>query len=277
MGNLINAFLRYGGWFLFIFLEFLCFYLIVQNNEQQGEIYSNSRSFFVGSIFNKYNDVAQFWNLSAVADSLARENARLYEKLDNAKYINNLFRDTVVLEDVELQYNYLTARVINNSINNNNNYLTLNKGSKQGLKPLMGVYSPTGIVGITKSVSNHYAIVNSILNRQTRISASVKRNDYFGSLVWKGSNPKIVDLEDIPKHANLVIGDTIQTSGFSTMFPPGLMIGKIDTFWLQDGSNYYNIKVKLTNDLAKVKSVYVVENLMKIEQEKLEEEVIDGQ
>ena len=112
----------------------------------------------------------------------------------------------------------------------------------------------------------------SVLHRQTLISASIKRNNHFGSIVWKGSDPTVINLIDVPKHADIVIGDTVQTSGYSTIFPEGIMIGTVDTFWVPSGSNFFEIEVNLKNDLNKTKYVYVVNNLMKKELEKIQGE-----
>ena len=208
---------------------------------------------------------------------MAKENARLYEKLDNAKYVNIFWRDSVKLEDFRQKYTYITASVINNSVNRHNNYFTLNKGSNHAIKPRMGVFGSSGVIGIIKNVSPNFSQGLSILHKQSRISAAVRRNNYYGSLVWEGSNPKIINLNDIPKHADLVRGDTIQTSGYSSIFPRGLMIGKIDTFWLEDGSNFYDIEVELTNDMARVYKAYIIENLMEEEQLNLEKEEADDE
>ena len=138
----------------------------------------------------------------------------------------------------------------------------------------MGVIgaNQTGVVGIVKSTSKNFSRVMSILHQQSIISASIKRNEHFGSIIWKSNNPTKVNLIDVPKHANIIIGDTVQTSGFSTIFPEGIMIGVVDTFFVPSGSNFFEIEVSLINDLNKTKYVYVVDNLMKEDLEKLQEE-----
>jgi rod shape-determining protein MreC len=156
-------------------------------------------------------------------------------------------------------FRIVEARVINNSIISRNNTLTINRGKSHGITPGMGVIGSNGIVGIIKSASKNFSVVLSLLHSDTRISASIRRNNFFGSLIWTGNNPKIMHLEAIPKHADLVLGDTVQTSGYSHIFPEGIIIGHIHDVSLESGNNFYTIEVALNNDLSNVHYVYVVE------------------
>ena len=275
MQNLILLFVRHGGLILFILLESLCMYLVVQYNQKQNSIYFSSTNVLSGTVHNQYDDFLQYLYLADVADSLANENAKLYEQLDDAKFNRSIWRDTLRADTLEPQYIYQSATVINNSINKYHNHITIDRGRNHGIRSSMGVINDHGIVGIVKSTSGNYSLVMSVLHNQTRISAAIKRNNYFGSLVWKGGDPMHVNLNDIPKHADLVVGDTVQTSSYSAVFPEGIMIGKIDTFWIEPGSNFYSVDVKLSNNLSSLRYVYVVENIMKGEQLELEEEVQD--
>ena len=160
--------------------------------------------------------------------------------------------------------------MVNNSVNRYNNYLTLNRGNKHGITSNSGVINGSGIVGIVQKTSTNYAAVMSILHRSTKISAKLKKGDYFGSLTWKGENAQEMNLEAIPKHAEVEIGDTITTSGFSSMFPKGLMIGIVESADLVNGSNFYDIKIKLSCDMNNISHVFIVTNLMREEQETLE-------
>jgi len=273
MQNLILLFVRHGGLLLFILLEGVCMYLVVQYNQKQNSIYFSSTSVLSGVVYNQYDDLMQYWNLADVADSLANENAKLYAQLDDAKFSRSIWRDTLRDDTLEQQYIFQSATIINNSINKYHNHITIDRGKNHGIRPSMGVLDANGIIGIVKSTSSNYSLVMSILHNQTRLSASVRSSNYFGSLSWKGEDPKHVDLNDVPKHAILETGDTIQTSSYSSIFPEGIMIGTIDSFWIEPGSNFYSIDVKLSNDLSNVRYVYVVENIMKGEQLELEEEV----
>jgi len=251
--------------------------LVVNNNSEQNAIFNSSFSAFSNSVTGNFDNVSQFVSLSSVADNLARENATLLQERDNALFIQTIQRDSIPIPEKEQMYTFTAAKVTSNSTNRNNNSLTINRGANHGIKRSMGIVGTgsNGIIGIVKNTTANYARVLPILHSQSKISSSIKRNNFFGSLIWKGGDPTKVNLVDIPKHAKLIKGDTIQTSGYSSIFPEGIMIGTIDTFWLQEGTNFYEIKVNLSNDLSKVKYVYVVENLMKSELEALEKEVSD--
>ncbi len=251
-------------------------YLVVQYNANQRKIYLSSSNLVSGYLYTKYDGLAQYVRLSSVADSLAEENAMLRSELKNAKFRETVLRDTSDREKLLQQFTYIAASIKNNSINRLNNTLTLNRGSTHGIKPRMGVISPKGgVVGIILDTSPRFSTVLSILHKESRISARIKRNGFHGSILWKGNNPRHVQLDAIPKHANLVVGDSIYTSSYSAIFPEEILIGKIDTFWKEPGSNFYTIDVMLVNDLSRAKYVYVIDNLMKEEQLILEEGVKD--
>ncbi len=271
MRNLFLLFLKYGHIFLFLFLEFVCFILIVRYNRAQNEIYLNSANIVSGAIYSRVNNVTEYFKLDEVADSLANENARLRKLLYNSTYQSVTNIDSIFNQDEVFQYSYIVGKVVNNSINLNNNKFTINKGSKDGIKARMGVINSNGIAGIIKDVKKNYSVGISLLNRQVKISASLKQNGSFGSLAWRGSDPKILNLEDIPKHAAISVGDTVVTSGYSSKFPSDLIIGVIDTFWIEPGFNSYTIEVKLNNDLSRLNYVYVIDNILIEEQQEIEE------
>ncbi|MEM1319302.1 MAG: rod shape-determining protein MreC [Bacteroidota bacterium] len=272
MRNLILIFIKYGGFILFLLLEGLCFYMVVQYNKKQNQIFFSSANTISGFLYSQMDEVTKFWNLSAVADSISRENAQLYARLDNARLIQSPTRDTMFYQDTLMMYEFMPAKVRNNSISSHNNFLTIELGEKQKVKPGMGVVSKSGLVGVINKCTEHFASVMSILNKESRISAAVRRNGYHGFLVWRNSDPTQTTLIDIPKHADLVKGDTIQTSGYSSIFPEGIMIGTIEDFYIEPGSNFYTIDVALGNDLSNIKYVYVINNLLKNELEELKNE-----
>ncbi len=274
MRNLIFLFIKHGGFVTFIFMEFVCMYLVVNNNQSQRAIYLNSLSAGSDYVTTKFDHISQFVNLSSVADSLAKKNAELLAEVENAKFIKTILKDTVHSPETEQLFTFIASKVVSNSINKNNNSLSINRGSEQGVMPSMGVIgaNQAGVVGIVKSTTKNYSRILSILHRQSIISASIRRNGHYGSIVWKGNYPTKVSLIDVPKHADIIIGDTVQTSGYSTIFPEGIMIGVVDTFWVPSGSNFFEIQVNLINDLNKTKYVYVVNNLMKEETQKIQKE-----
>lgn len=268
---------RYSGFFIFILLEAICFILIVRYNSSQREIFLYSSSLFSGFMNKNYADATAYIGLTERVDSLKNENRALKKQIAN-------FRERIVLAqtdsiparfDSTALYDVIPAKIISNSVSLNHNYLTLDVGRKDKVEALNGVISANGVVGIVKNVSNHYARVMSLLHRQSRISAAIKKNGFFGTLVWRGDNPKIMILEDVPKHATVTVGDTIVTSGYSAIFPPGLMIGKVLNHKLAAGSNSHTITVELQEDLSRLKDVYVVKNLRKRELDSLLEESRD--
>lgn len=272
MRNLVLFFIKFNAFFIFIILEIVSFYMIVNNNEKQNQQFVSSANQMIGGFYEHYDKVVGYWNLGEVNAELAKDNKRLMEQLPNAYF--NTEVDTIEVKDsmYEQQYEYIPAKVVNNSISRYNNYLTLNRGELHGISTNSGVITSTGIVGVVQKISNHYASVMSILHHNTRISAKIKSNDYFGSLIWKGDDARYMYLDAIPKHATIEKGDTILTSGYSSMFPEGLMIGTVKKAEVIKGSNFYEVKVALSCNLHNVSHVFIVNNLIKEEKETLEEE-----
>jgi len=217
-----------------------------------------------------YSYVKEYIHLRDNNENLAKENGVLRELLNGAKY--NTDSSKVAINDSLnfQQYKYITGKVINNSINHRNNYLTINKGTLQGVKPEMGVITSNGVVGIVKQVSDHYCTVMSFLHKDTRISGMIQRNKFFGSLVWDGADPTIATLNEIDKTVPVQKGDTIITTAYSAIFPAGIMLGKVIEAKLNPGSNFHQIRVKLSTRFDNLSYVYIVDNLMKNEQRELE-------
>ncbi|MCB9282780.1 MAG: rod shape-determining protein MreC [Lewinellaceae bacterium] len=282
MRNLLLVILRFGGFLLFLFLELLSFFLIVQFNQEQQAIFNNSWANFTGSIDQGIHNAIGYTHLRRANDSLAAVNARLYEEvLSYRELVDGLERDSLYPSNldsllIDTVYQLIPASVIRNSISEHHNYLLLDKGSADGVGPNMGVILDQGIVGIVRSVGRHHALVMSILHRQSHPSASIKGTNYFGSLTWKEKDPRILLLENVPRHATPEKGDTIITSGYSLIFPKGIPIGTIQQVDSSDGgSDTYNIWVKLFADLASLDRVYVVKKSTQQEQEDLVQQARD--
>lgn len=277
MQNLIELIIRYGAVITFIIFEILCFYLVVNvsSNIKQRNIFVNSSNIISGQIQGQYDDLVKYWNLSEIADSVSSENANLKAQL-RLSQIERLAKTDTVQMDTVTKFIYTAAEVKNNSINKRNNTITIDKGSLDGIEPGMGVIDDKGVVGIVMSCSKNFSLVMSLLNGNTQISAGIKRSNYFGSIRWKNFNAEKINLEDVPKHADIITGDSIITSGYSSIFPKGLPIGVVEKFNLVGGSNFYNISVKLHNNISKLRYVYVIKNVLKEEQLELEAENIDG-
>lgn len=268
MQNIIRLFARYGTQITFILLQIVCFTIIVKYNNTQKAIFLNSSNLYAAKLDSKLGKWQTYLSLEEVNDSLAEHNANLLEL-----YINRKEIDPVLADSSLLQYQLIPANITNNTYQLRNNHITVDKGSAAGVTRDMGVISQNGIVGIVRNISSNFAHVVSILNVQTRISATVKPYAYPGTVVWKGTDPSTVILEAIPKHADIQVGDTVVTSGYSTIFPADIAIGEVSSFNIDRGSSNYEIKVRLYNDVPNEKQVYIVNNTLAAEQKQLEAEI----
>ncbi len=273
MGNIIRFILNNLFAILFVLLELLSFHLIRNQNSYQRASFFNAFSNLKSRIHNESYSLRRYLNLNEINYALVQENKQLRNYLkDNYK---TSITDFISIDDsIENKwYDYEEVKIINNSTNKQHNYITLNKGSIQGIEPEMGVISSNGVVGIVHSVSRNFALVLPILNSDFKLSSRIKRNNYFGSLSWDGSDYRFATLNEIPYHVELFKGDTIVTSGFSPHFPEGIIVGFIEDFEVKDG-NFYTIKVLLANDFKQISNVYVIDNLFKDEQINLEKSVL---
>lgn len=256
MRNIILFFAKHGSTFLFLLLEVVCFVLIINYNSSQRSIYLNSSNIISGNLFSEKQRFLDFFSLSEQLDSLQQENARLMRRV----LFHEGYGNAPDLDSTEFNYTLIPAQIINQTVNSRNNYLTINKGSLDGVSADMGVMNKNGLIGIVQNNNTKFSRVLSILNSKSRISASIKNKGYFGNLVWKTLDVERMELEAIPTHASVAIGDTIITSGYSTMFPAGIQIGTIETFTTRKGASNYSITVKLNNDLSKTQRVFVIDN-----------------
>lgn len=270
MRNLIRFLSRYSFFFLFLLFELVCFYLLFRYNHFQQSSFLNSANNLSGSIYESYSEFTDYLNLKQVNRELAEENQRLrkrqirsFQKLFGPNYLVN---DTLYRQ----KYLYTKARVINNTVNKQNNYLTLAVGSKNGIEKGMGVMGPSGVVGVVTQVSQHYATVLSLLHREAKIGSKLKGSEYFGSLQWDGEDYRKGVLYDIPNHVALSVGDTIVSSGFSAIFPAEIPLATISKFEKSAGENFYSIAVDFTTDFKNLSYVYIVKNIDRKEIEELE-------
>ncbi|PUZ27728.1 rod shape-determining protein MreC [Chitinophaga costaii] len=288
MRNLIIFFRRYFNFFLFLLLEVICIVLVFQKNDFQHTAYINSANQISGKMYEQYNQVEYYLHLTATNDSLVRENSRLrnylattFDQFDTASgtHTDTLRRfsdDSLhkLLESKVRKYFYREAKVVNNSVNQDVNYITIHRGRLQGVKPNMGVISSAGVVGVVRSASDNYAVVLSLLSRVRNFgfSARLLRTKEMGNVQWDGGSGMYAVLHDIPRNAKVQKGDTVVTSGFSSFFPPDIPIGYVDSVTVEDkSSTSFNIRLKLATNFYNVEYVYVIENLLKDEQSNLED------
>lgn len=268
MQNLLLFIIRFYIFFLFLFFELISIVLLISASPFHRTGFINSANAFSGFFYSGVSGAKSYLGLKEVNDSLMAENA----KLRNVVFPTASFKgDTLDFSDSSYfeRYLYLPARVINNSINNRNNFLMLNKGRLDGLIPEMGVITDKGVVGIVMDVSDHYASVLSILNSNARISAMLNKTNYSGTVKWDGKDPQYVSMDDINKHVKIKQGDTVSTSGFSSVFPRGIPIGVIKEFTI-DG-NFYHLKIQLAQDIGNLLHVYSVKNIYKEERDSLQQ------
>ena len=269
MRNLWLFISKYNAFFLLVIFFTISLILLINNNSYQRASVWNSSNQVVGTAYERINEFSSYLVLGKTNDSLAAENARLRNLLKSSYYDDSIKQVTVNDSVLKQQYTYTVARVINNSVHQKNNYLTINRGSKHGIKNGMGVIASSGVVGIVLNVSENFSTVRSLLHTETKISASVDGN--IGSLVWGEGNydSRFALLKDIQSHLSIKKGARVITSEFS-LFPPGTNIGYVSESDTRDGNSALNIQVKLDTDFAKLQYVYVVINLLSEEQLNLE-------
>ncbi len=273
MQNLIQLILRYSTFWSFVIIEGLCFYMVVQFNQRQGKIFSNSVDRFVGSIYNRYDKITDYFNLGSQIEDVKKENASL--RADLTKYAAFLSQGETDIDSLDGSFIFIPAKVIGKSFIGRNNNFTINKGLEDGIEEHMGVISANGVVGIVTKVNEKYALVMSNFHQKTKISAAIKDRKIHGSLVWDEMDTRYMDLDFIPDYVKVEEGDTVMTSGYSYIFPEGIVIGTVHKV-AQTEKNYFDIMVKVNNTFNGLEHVYVVKDIRNRELDQLEEET-DGQ
>lgn len=262
--------IRYGTLLLFLLLESACFYMVIRYNSDQRAIFTSTAKRFSIGIQKRYDNVSSYLGLREQMEQLHSKNAALRAELETLRM---QYAEVSASKDTAFAVRMIPARAFNKSALGNYNWITLDKGEKDGVKPGMGVINGDGIVGIVRGVSENYALVMSVLHRDTRISGAVLHKGNHGLLVWRSSDPRIFDLDYIPKHVVLEPGDTIVSSGYSNIFPEGIRIGTIISSKVPQGQNFYEVKVELDHDFFNVDYVYVVDNPAREEVTRLEASV----
>ncbi|PVX46315.1 rod shape-determining protein MreC [Flavobacterium sp. 103] len=259
MQQIFSFIIKNSNRILFLLLLGIALSLTIQSHSFHRSKVISSANFLSGGVYERINSVEEYLHLKEQNDELARENANLksllFKTQDSAKIPNLDSLKGVLPKDI------IVSKVIHNSYNVYENFLTLNSGSKLGVKPDMGVINSLGIVGIIDNVSANYSTVISILNTKSQINAKIKNSDHFGTLNWDGKNAGFVQLIDVPRLASIRKGDTIVTGGQSVIFPENIGIGTIDKIFIPgDKTHYYTIRVKLFNDMTNLGHVYIIKS-----------------
>jgi len=270
MRSLFRFLLRNHFLMLFLILEVISLTLMVSFNDYQRVTFFNSSNNLFGSVYERFSTMDDYFSLGRTNARLAAENASLRKQLQMR--IKNQENYPVNRPDTvdAPAYVFTSAKVISNSVNKQFNYITLNKGSRHGIKQDMGIINADGVVGVITNVSQNYSTGLSLLNKRLLIPAKITKNNYFGSLVWDGDHYNTADLKEIPFHVIVNVGDSVVTSGYSNIFPDGIMIGKITKYDAISGTNFYDIKVELSTNFKTLKYVEVVTNTKRAELIKLE-------
>ena len=271
MQQLIYFFQRYKTFLFFLLLEFIAVALIINNYSFHKSKFISSTNFITGGLQQKSSDLTEYLNLKSINQELSEENKRLKNKLEILYSAIDTVKTKINTDSLKYyqRFLYINGKIIGNSFNKNNNFLTINRGSNHGISSEMAVINNKGIIGITDQVDDIYGRVQSILNSKSSINAGFKNNDYYGTLKWNGTDYNTVQLTDVPRQARFKIGDTIVTGGKSSIFPKGIPVGTvIDIPVKLSAAN--TISIKLFNDMANLSHIYIITSLHKKEIKSLE-------
>ena len=278
MRNLLDFFLKYNNWFLFILLEVISFALLFRFNNYQGSVFFTSSNYMAGAVYETANSVTGYFHLKAINDDLAQKNVELELQMERLlEKLTELTHDSSGIERMRKEslsgYDIFKAKVVNNTLTHADNYITLDKGEKDGIRSEMGVVDGTGVVGIVYMTSDHYSVVIPVLNSKSSISCKIKNSDYFGFLKWDGGASNYATVKDMPRHSLFSLGDTIVTSGHSTVFPSGIPVGTVEDISDSHDGLSYLLKVRLFTDFGKLNDVRVIAKKTQEEQLRLEKRV----
>ena len=270
MNELFNFFIRNSKWFVFAFYMVISCVLLAGDNPYQRHVFLTSANAVSATVYEASNNVTSYFNLRDINEDLNRRNAALEKEVIDlreqlARYREAGYTDTMVVDSGISHFDFIVAGVINNSVSKPYNYLTINKGTLDGVVPELGVIDQNGVVGIVSASAGHSARVLSLLNPNFRLSCKIKGSNTFGSLVWGGEDPEIALLEELPRHTVYQPGDTIVTSGFSTVFPEGLPVGIVLDDGKDHSENFFTLKIRLFADFTALSNVQVVINNRKDE------------
>ena len=265
MRNLLAFLAKYNHWFVFILLEVISFALLFRYNSFQGSVFFSSANAVAGKIYEYRSDVTTFFSMSQNNKRLTERNLMLEQEVKTlSQYIPRNNGDSLVLDKYQKQmlkdFRLIPAKVISSSLDKEDNLITLDKGKADGIHEDMGVACGMGIVGVVYMASDHYSIVIPVINKNSNISVTIKKRGYFGFLHWKGGPADIAYIDDVPRHAKFALGDYVVTNGYSSIFPPGIMVGKIlHVFNSSDGLSY-RVQLRLATDFGNLRHVCVIDN-----------------
>ena len=264
MRNLLDFLYTYHYWLVFLVLEVVSVVLLFQYNSYQGSVWFLSASAVAGKVYELESKMTAYLSMAKENEELTMRNIYQERQLDQLRRLYaEATKDTTDMERKGLeflsQYQLIPAKVVENSIHKLENLITIDKGRKDGVEPDMGVACGNGVVGVVYLVSDHYSVVISALNAaSSRISCAIRGRGYFGYLHWYGGDPSVAYVEDVPRHAKFKLGEWMVTSGFSSIFPSGVQVGKIEQAYNSSDGLSYKLKVRLSTDFGNVRDVVVI-------------------
>lgn len=275
MKNLLAFLAKYHHWFLFVVLEVISVVLLFQYNSYQGSVWFSSANSTVGKVYESRAAVEQYFSLKIINEGLTLRNFYLERQVHElTEAYQRVTHDSTSLERNGMkfisQYKLIPAKVVSNSVDKDDNLMTIDKGSKDGVQVDMGVVCGNGVVGVVYLVSDNYAVVIPVLNRtSSRISCAIRGRNYFGYLHWEGGDASHAYVEDIPRHAQFHTHDWVVTSGYSSIFPPGVMVGQIEKILNSPDGLSYRLLVRLSTDFGNIRDVCVINDSSIAEQTRL--------
>ena len=281
MRNLLDFLARHNHWFVFVLLEVISAVLLFKYNSYQGSVWFSSANAVSGRVYEASAAVGQYFSLVTVNRQLTQRNVYLEREVARmAQEHAEATADSSYLQRLQNnqtnRYRSVPARVVSSSLDRLNNFITIDKGEADGVKKDMGVVCGTGIVGIVYLTSAHYSVVIPVLNSKSNISCSIRGRGYFGYLHWMGGVPDEAYLYDVPRHARFRIGDVIVTSGYSSVFPPGMLVGKVMRVYNSANGLSFRLRIKLTTDFGNLRDVCVITDAAVAERVKLLEAANDS-
>jgi rod shape-determining protein MreC len=280
--NLIAFLTKYHQWFLLVLLEVASGVLLFQKNSYQSSVLFTSANAVAGKVYEWDSAVRSFFSLKRVNEELTLRNFYLERQVSQLRRLyGDLTKDTTQAELEQLkflsQYKLIPAKVVSNTIDKADNLMTIDRGRLDGVERDMGVACGSGVVGVVYLVSDHYAAVIPVLNvTSSRISCAIRGRGYFGYLQWYGGDASVAYVEDIPRHARFKRGDWVETSGYSSIFPPGVLVGKIEKIYNSTDGLSYRLKVRLSTDFGCLRDVMVISDKSIGERLRLQEQVKDS-
>lgn len=264
MRNLLDFLYKYHHWLVFVLLEVVSVVLLFQYNSYQGSVWFSSANAMAGKVYELESTMTSYIGMRELNEQLTLRNMYQERQLDQLRRLYaEATKDTTDMQRKELEflshYQLISAKVVENSIHKAENLITIDKGRKDGVEPDMGVACGNGVVGVVYLVSDHYSVVIPALNTaSSRISCSIRNRGYFGYLHWYGGDPSVAYVEDVPRHAKFKLGEWMETSGFSSIFPSGVLVGKIEQAYNSSDGLSYKLKVRLSTDFGNLRDVVVI-------------------